>query len=72
MSDSDDRYESYQNQRVRCALQHQIEQLEKELLIERERANKFDRLLKAIYDVLFTADSVYYHKIMRFFEGHTD
>jgi len=77
MSDSDeydDCYgdESVQATRIRHYLEYENEQLRKELLNERERANKFDRLLKAVYDVLFNSDSVIYHKIMRLFEGQAD
>ncbi len=47
-----------------------------ELEAQRERAEKsekaFDRLLKAIYDVLYDRNNIFYNKIFRFFEGHTD
>jgi hypothetical protein len=75
-TDSDRRYETSHAGRVRWALRLQIEELEKELESERERANnaekKFHRLMKAIYDVLFNSDAYYYTKILRFFGGETD
>jgi hypothetical protein len=47
-----------------------------ELEAQRKRAEKaesdFDRLLKAIYDVLYDRNNIFYIKIFRFFEGHID